>query len=41
MTNNNNLSQKQLITILGWPVEPVEPVGPAKIGKMSDFIFSG
>jgi hypothetical protein len=29
------------IAISGWPVEPVGPVEPVEIGKMSDFIFSG
>jgi hypothetical protein len=29
---------KILIMVLGWPVEPVEPV---KIGKISDIIFNG
>jgi len=28
-----------LISILGWPVVPVEPVKPVGIGRMSDFIF--
>jgi hypothetical protein len=28
-----------VISILGWPVVPVEPVKPVGIGRMSDFIF--
>jgi len=24
---------------LGWPVEPVAPVEPVGVGKISDFIF--
>jgi hypothetical protein len=29
------------IRILGWPVEPVEPLAPVEIGKISDLFFYG
>jgi len=32
---------KMWIRVSGWPVEPVVPVAPVEIGKMSDFIFFG
>jgi len=30
-----------MITVLGWPVEPVKPVELVEIGKKSGFIFPG